>query len=126
MSLVSVLSVAAGGAIGAASRYLVSVTMSAEGRFPWATFTVNLVGCFVAGCLISGLLARFQISPPVQLFLTTGLLGGFTTFSAFSVDTLRLAESGHWTLAVINALANLFGCLLAVGAGWWIARLVIT
>jgi len=95
-SMVSVISVAAGGAIGASARYLVSVMVGSQpGRFPWATLTVNLVGCFIAGALTAWLLARGSLSANTVLFLGTGLLGGFTTFSAFSLESLRLAESGQ-------------------------------
>jgi len=57
-------------------------------------------------------MAKVSVSANVQLFLITGVLGGFTTFSAFSLDTLRLAESGQWSLASINVLANLVGNFL--------------
>jgi len=67
-------------------------------------------------------MAKVSVPANAQLFLITGVMGGFTTFSAFSLDTLRLAESGHWSLASINVLANLVGSLLAVLVGWWLAK----
>ena len=125
-SIVSLISVAAGGAIGAGARYLVSVAVSSQpGRFPWATLSVNLAGCFIAGGLTAWLLSRGSLSPNFVLFLGTGVLGGFTTFSAFSVESLRLAESGQLTLAAVNVLANVTGCLLAVALGWLLARALV-
>lgn len=124
-SLISLISVAAGGAIGASARYWVSVFFGSTGRFPWPTLTANVIGCFIAGIIGTWLLMRMPVSTHVQLFLITGILGGFTTFSAFSLDTLRLAESGEWSLAGLNVLANMLGSLLAVCSGWWIARAML-
>lgn len=125
-SMVSLISVAAGGAIGASARYLVGLVLGSQpGRFPWATLTVNLVGCFIAGALAAWLLTRGSVSGNTVLFLSTGLLGGFTTFSAFSVESLRLAESGQLSLAAVNVVANLTGCLLAVALGWLLARAMV-
>jgi len=99
--------------------------MAGGSRFPWATMTVNVLGCLAAGFLVGGLLSRLQLSQHAQLFLTTGLLGGFTTFSAFSVDSLRLAETGQLALATTYILVNVLGSLLAVAVGWWLARLFV-
>jgi CrcB protein len=121
--MVNLLSVAAGGAIGASARFLVGVAIGSQpDRFPWATLTVNLLGCFTAGALSAWLMTRGSLSANAVLFLSTGLLGGFTTFSAFSVESLRLAESGQTSLAAINIFTNLVGCLLAVTVGWLLAR----
>lgn len=122
----NLLSVAAGGAIGASARFLVGVAIGSQpGRFPWATLTVNLLGCFIAGALSAWLMTRGSLSANTVLFLSTGLLGGFTTFSAFSVESLRLAESGQISLAAINIFTNLTGCLLAVAVGWLLARSMV-
>ncbi len=121
-SIVSFISVAAGGAIGASMRYGVSLALAPAARFPWPTLSVNVLGCFIAGTLGTWLMAKVTLPVNAQLFLVTGVLGGFTTFSAFSLDTLRLAESGQWSLASLNVLANLVGSLLAVLAGWWLAK----
>ncbi len=118
----SFISVAAGGAIGASIRFGVSLMLSPAGRFPLATLSVNVIGCFIAGVLGTWVMARASVSPQIQLFLITGILGGFTTFSAFSLETLGLAESGQWAWAIVNVLANMIGALLAVASGWWLAR----
>lgn len=123
-SLVPFISVAAGGAIGATMRFGVSLWLGPVTKFPTPTLLVNMLGCFVAGVL----LVLFMLRAPggsAQLLLMTGLLGGFTTFSAFSMDTLRLVESGQNGLALVNVLANVFGSLLAVFCGWWLARTLV-
>ncbi len=85
-----------GGAIGAGARHLVNVGM---GRmlgtsFPWGTLTVNLVGSLLMGVLVELLVLRYGGSGPMRTFLGTGFLGGFTTFSAFSLEALLLAQRG--------------------------------
>ncbi len=124
-SLMSLISVAAGGAIGATARYGVGAFLSSSGRFPWPTLSVNIIGCFLAGVIGTWFLLRTPVSDNVQLLLLTGVFGGFTTFSAFSLETLRLAESGQWGIAGLNVLLNLFGSLLAVYLGWTLARGVL-
>ena len=121
-SIVSLISVAAGGAIGASMRFGVSLLFSPAQRFPWPTLTVNVLGCFIAGLLGTWLMAKVPVPVNTQLFLITGVMGGFTTFSAFSMDTMRLAESGQWSLASANVLVNVFGSLLAVFGGWRLAK----
>ncbi|MCL4135735.1 UNVERIFIED_CONTAM: hypothetical protein GTU68_011751 [Idotea baltica] len=103
-------------------RFGVALLLNPAGRFPLATLSANVIGCFIAGILGTWLMARASVSPEIQLFLITGVLGGFTTFSAFSLDTLRLAESGQWSWALVNVLANVIGTLLAVVSGWWLTR----
>jgi len=103
-------------------RFGISVMLAPSTRFPWPTLSVNLLGCFIAGMLGTWFLARVSVPVNIQLFFITGVMGGFTTFSAFSLDTLRLAESGQWALASANVLANLIGSLLAVLGGWWLAK----
>jgi len=120
----SLISVAAGGAIGASIRYGVSLWLAPASKFPLSTLTVNLLGCFIAGVIATLLLSKAPSSVNAQLLIVTGVLGGFTTFSAFSLDTLRLFESGQNALAVVNVIANVCGSLLAVFCGWWLVRSV--
>jgi len=123
MSGAAFASVAAGGACGACARYAVGLWVSAEGvRFPWSILLVNVFGCLLAGFATTVILQRAPVGALWQLFLVTGFLGGFTTFSAFSVDTLRLAESGQAALAAANVFVNLAGSLMAVCIGWLLAR----
>lgn len=124
-SVMSLVSVAAGGAIGASARYGVALLLAPGARFPWSTLSVNVLGCFIAGLVVTLLLGREQLSPNLQLFLITGILGGFTTFSAFSLDTLRLAESGQLILASVNVMANVLGALVGVVSGAVLARAIV-
>lgn len=90
------LLVGIGSFFGGMARYLLSmfIQQRTPSSFPYGTFTVNLVGCFIIGCLF-GLSEKWQLSLEWRLILTTGLVGGFTTFSAFSGETHYLFKSGH-------------------------------
>lgn len=112
------LLVALGGAAGSVLRHLLS---SAVG-FPWGTLTVNVIGSFAIGILWVVLAGRF----PGHVLLVTGLLGGFTTFSAFSLDTLRLIEMGQTGQAMAYVAASVGLSLLACSAGLSLARGVAT
>ena len=118
----TLMQVALGGALGASARYLPSVgTMRLIGPgFPWATLMVNVVGSFVMGVLIVLLLHKggMKLAP----FLMTGILGGFTTFSAFSLDALTLYERGQAGLALPYVVASVLLSLLAIVAGVTLMR----
>ncbi len=97
----TLLAVAAGGAIGAGARHLFGLQMLRlfGPNFPWGTFGVNIVGSLLMG-LLAGLFAlKIDLSPELRSFLTTGILGGFTTFSAFSLDAVNMLERGDIGLA---------------------------
>jgi CrcB protein len=103
-----VLLAAAGGALGSAARYLVNL---GAGRllgtgFPWGTLTVNIVGCFAMGLLIGLGAHRLSLSDETRVFIATGILGGFTTFSAFSLDAVLLWERGETGLALVYTCAS--------------------
>lgn len=110
------LLVALGGACGAVLRYgVVAATQLLGMTFPVGTLAVNVLGSFLIGILATYWIVR--TGGGTQLFFQTGLLGAFTTFSAFSLDTLTLWHSGHEKAAAINVLLNVLLCLLAVAAG---------
>lgn len=106
--------VAIGGAIGSVLRYATTTAIGA----PFGTFIVNVVGSFVMGVLFVSLATRTQLSP----LLMTGILGGFTTFSAFSLDALKLWQSGQTTQALIYTAASVILSLTAVALGAALAR----
>jgi CrcB protein len=117
------LCVGVGGAAGACLRYALSLMLARElWRFPAATLIANLTGAFLAGVIVTWFWNRGASGTPVQHLLIVGFLGGFTTFSAFSVETLRLAQSGSEWLALLNIVANVCGSLLAVYAGASLVR----
>lgn len=116
-----------GGAIGAGARHLVNVAFGpwADGGFPWATLTVNVVGCLLMGLLIATLTIRFDGSADLRTFLATGILGGFTTFSAFSMDFAHLVERGDIAQGAVYVAASVVLSIAAVFAGLAIARTVL-
>jgi CrcB protein len=122
-----VLWVALGGAIGAVARYLVGVqALRLFGpAFPWGTLIVNIAGSFAMGVIIAMFAHKLQASQEVRGFLTTGVLGGFTTFSAFSLDFAVLAERKAVAAAGLYVLGSVGLSILALFAGMWIIRAVI-
>ncbi|MSQ28332.1 MAG: fluoride efflux transporter CrcB [Dehalococcoidia bacterium] len=118
MRLELVLLVALGGMLGSVARYLVSPgvqSLLGGPAFPMGTLVVNLAGCFLIGLINGFAQSRGLITPPARAFLVVGVLGGFTTFSAFGYETFALAKDGSLPLAMLNAAAQL---LLGVGAVW--------
>lgn len=119
--------VALGGAIGSVLRWATIVL--AAGRFgagfPWGTFAVNVVGSFLIGAVVEwSSRGALGVTPMVRLFVATGILGGFTTFSTFSMDTLTLLRDGEAPLALGYALGSVAVGLGAAYAGVLLARLV--
>ena len=114
--------IALGGAAGALLRYGVSEWVTApRGGFPLATLLANISGAFLLG-LASLLLVRLEVSTALRLGLTVGVLGAYTTFSTFSVETLDLLNDGEWRTAALYVLASVAGALAAAWAGQSLAR----
>lgn len=111
--------IALGGAIGALGRHFVarSVTHALGLGFPYGTLTVNVVGGFAMGVIIALLALRLSLPPAWQAFLTVGLLGGFTTFSAFSLEVVLLIERGTLGLAGLYVAASVILSVAALFAG---------
>ena len=117
------LLVALGGGLGAAGRYGVSLALPAKpGEWPWATFSINVLGSLLIGVLAGWLSTRGEAGEPWRLFLGVGMLGGFTTFSAYSLETLRMVERGEWSMAIMYALGSVLAGLAAVAIGAEVAR----
>ena len=115
--------VAFGGACGAVARWGVArVMVQLWGpTFPWGTLCVNLCGGFLIGVL-SLLSSQGRLTPSLQALLMTGFLGGLTTFSSFSLETMTLLQQQRWLAAGVNMVLNLSGALLGVGVGQWLAQ----
>ncbi len=113
-----------GGAAGTGARYLLSGwALAALGAgFPFGTLAVNLIGSFCVGLLMQVGVATPVISPTLRLALTTGVMGGFTTYSTFNYETLRYIQDGAWRLALGNVVLTLVACLAAGVAGVAIGR----
>ncbi|HWZ85349.1 MAG TPA: fluoride efflux transporter CrcB [Thermoanaerobaculia bacterium] len=113
-----------GGAAGTGARYLLSGwALSALGAgFPYGTLAVNVIGSFCVGLLVQVGLATSLLSPTLRLALTTGVMGGFTTYSTFNYETIRYIQDGAWRLAVGNVAITLAACLAAGFAGLALGR----
>ena len=119
-----VLWVALGGAIGSAARYGVNVWSGRMlgSEFPWHTFIVNVAGCFAMGVLIALMGPKLNVSNEARAFLTTGILGGFTTFSAYSLDFAMLVERKSYSAAFAYGAGSVALSLIAVFAGLYLVR----
>ena|SRR5215510_7265606 len=117
------LLVALGGALGSAARYLTAVAAAAwlGPGFPYSTLAVNLVGSFLIGLIQQVAVDSSLLSENARHFLTTGVMGGLTTYSAFSYETVRLMETSTWTAAWLNVVLTttlcLALCVLGIAAG---------
>jgi len=113
------LLLAIAGGVGTVARYWVSGLAQRVGRetFPLGTLTVNLVGCLLLGFAMHLVRDRQALSPETRTVVTVGLLGGFTTFSAFGYETLELFRGGSTLLAVVNVAGNVLLGLLAIALG---------
>ena len=118
--------VALGGALGSVARYACSVGAARwlGTTFPWGTLFVNVAGSFAIGYIAAVTTTRPAAfgGPMGHQVLMAGVLGGFTTFSAFSLQTLLLAQEGRWALAVVNVVVSVALCLVAVAGGWAVAK----
>jgi CrcB protein len=111
--------IAVGSALGGVARYGCS-EMAARligGTFPWGTLFVNILGSLVIGVAAGVPAARLSADSAVRMFVMVGLCGGYTTFSAFSLQTLQLLQTGEWALAGLNIAGSVALCLLAVWLG---------
>jgi CrcB protein len=122
-----ILLVALGGAIGSVARYLTGILSSRlfGPNFPWGTLAVNILGSFAIGLLIELIARRLNASADMRLFLVTGLMGGFTTFSSFSLDFASLFERGDLGLAASYLIGSVVISLLAVFAGLAFGRALL-
>ncbi len=118
------LLVAAGGMIGAMARYGLGgwIGNATGGRFPYGTMVVNITGCLIIGFFLTLGYERFSWSPELRVFIAVGILGGFTTFSTFSFETISLLREGSYYLGILNMAASLVGCLVATVVGVILAK----
>ena len=118
-----VLMVGAGGLLGAILRYLVATWAQGDGGgFPYGTLTVNAAGCLAIGLIAGYAEARQPLSAEAQAFVVVGVLGGFTTFSAFGIDTIRLVRDGAYLAGAANVLLQVAVGLAAVAVGLGLAQ----
>ncbi len=113
--------VALGGALGTLCRYWLSAAVAGlfGEMFPWGTLIINITGSFIIGffATVTDPDGTLLVKPEMRTFFMIGICGGYTTFSSFSLQTLRLAQDGQWLWAAANVVASNVGCLLAVWLG---------
>lgn len=130
LSLLTLLLVAVGGALGALARYLVAggcqlVAANHGSLFPYGTLVVNVVGCFCLGTIAVLLSERLLVSPVWRFAVTVGFFGAFTTFSTYGFETMTLLQDGQWRAAALNVLASNGVGLLAAWAGIEVGQRVL-
>lgn len=111
-----------GGGLGSVSRYLISLSLPLKDEgFPLATFSANAVACLIAGFLASSL-SKTVAHPSLNFLMLIGFCGGFSTFSSFSVENLKLINKGAYSLAVFYTFSSLLVCILATFGGFWLGK----
>lgn len=125
LRVLNIVLVFAGGGIGATMRYWMdgAVQRWAGSTFPYGTFVVNSLGCFMIGFLMTSLEERFLGNPSMRIFLAIGILGGFTTFSTFSYETAEMMRSAEYFYAAVNVSITVFTCLAATYVGTVIGKI---
>lgn len=119
--------VGCGGFIGAALRYIISLNAAKifGADFPYGTLVANVIGAIIIGFVMKLSLDTSLITPNTKLFLTTGMMGGLTTFSTFSYETVTMINSGQYVLGVLNLGLNVVLSFLGVTLGMIIARIMV-
>jgi CrcB protein len=117
--------VAVGGALGSLLRYYLAGAIQPAGSvFNWGIFIVNITGGLVMGLIVEASALKLNLAPEMRAFLTVGVLGGFTTFSTFSLDSALLLQKGEYALAAGYIIGSVALSILALFAGLWIVRAV--
>ena len=122
--MINLLWIGVAGGLGTIARYLTSgLALRILGMaYPYGTLSVNVLGSFVMGLIVEFSLSSLAISPTLRLVLTTGFLGGFTTYSSFNQETIQQFQSGDYQKAFLYILMTLIFCLVAGYLGWGLAR----
>jgi fluoride exporter len=121
-----IVAIGVGGALGAVARYALggAVHRVLPGFFPYGTFVVNVIGCLVFGVIVGLADSRFVVGPGMRLFLLVGLLGGFTTFSSFTFESVELLRSGQFVAASANVVGQIAFGFVALWTGFAVGRAV--
>ncbi len=122
-----ILAIALGGALGALSRYFVTgyIQNLTDNEFPWGTLSVNVIGCAVLGVLLSLISNTWSPSAEMRTFCIVGLMGAFTTFSAFSIEVVLMIEKGQWLTAACYIMLSIICCVGATMAAMVATRTII-
>ena len=127
MSWQTLLAIGSGGFIGAVSRAYLNGLVSSKlpHELPFGTLSVNLIGSFIMGILVSYFMYSTLISIHTKSFLTTGILGALTTYSTFAIESFLMLQAGSFTLAILNIILNVFGTIFMAGSGFYIVKTVM-
>ncbi|MEI7791758.1 MAG: fluoride efflux transporter CrcB [Alphaproteobacteria bacterium] len=116
-------SVGVGGGLGALARYYIAGWIQPAGaQFNWGIFIVNITGGLLMGLIVEASALKLNLTPELRSFLTVGILGGYTTFSTFSLDSALLLQKGQYGLAAAYVIGSVVLSIAALFAGLWIAR----
>ena len=118
-----VFAVGVGGGLGALARYYIAgAIQSATTVFPWGIFVVNISGGLLMGIIVEASALKLNLSPELRSFLSIGILGGYTTFSTFSLDSVLLLQMGEYAQAAFYIIGSVVLSIMALVAGLWIVR----
>ena len=121
----TVLAVGVGGGLGALARYYIAGWVQPAGaQFNWGIFIVNISGGLLMGLIVEASALKLTLSPELRTFLTVGILGGYTTFSTFSLDSVLLLQKGQYAAAAAYVIGSVALSIAALFAGLWIARMI--
>jgi CrcB protein len=121
----TLFAVGMGGGLGALARYyFAGWVQPAGGTFPWGIFAVNISGGLLMGMIVEASALKLNLSPELRAFLTVGILGGYTTFSTFSLDSALLLQRGEYLQAAGYVIGSVVLSILALFAGLWIVRAI--
>ena len=119
----TLFAVGVGGGLGALARYYIAGWVQPAGAtFNWGIFVVNITGGLLMGLIVEASALKLNLSPDLRAFLTVGILGGYTTFSTFSLDSALLLQRGEYGQAALYVIGSVVLSILALFAGLWIAR----
>jgi fluoride exporter len=120
-----VFAVGLGGGVGALARYFIAGWLQPAGaNFDWGIFAVNISGGFLMGLIVEASALRLNLAPELRSFLTVGILGGYTTFSTFSLDSALLLQKGEYALAAGYMIGSVVLSIAALFAGLWVVRVL--
>jgi CrcB protein len=120
-----VFAVGVGGGLGALARYYIAgAIQSVTTAFPWGIFVVNVSGGLLMGLIVEASALKLNLSPDLRAFLTVGILGGYTTFSTFSLESALLLQKGEYAQAAAYVIGSVVLSILALFAGLWIVRAI--
>jgi CrcB protein len=124
VNILNIFLIAIGGALGSVARYLIStfVLRTTGTLFPLGTFVVNVIGCLAFGAIAGAASQRVQLAPALRLFLLTGILGGFTTFSSYAFESFTLVRDGQFLWASLNVAGQVIAGLAGMWAGYVITN----